>query len=86
MPSSGDIVFFNWSGDRSGGADHVGIVEYVEGEVVHTIEGNSSDAVMRQEYRIDSSVISNLRINNTNKKQDNALEKYRIATFLVAVT
>jgi len=27
-----------------------------------------------------------LRIDNTNKKQDNALEKYRIATFLVAVT
>jgi len=27
-----------------------------------------------------------LRINNTNKKQDNALEKYRIATFLAAVT
>jgi len=29
---------------------------------------------------------SDLRINNTNKKQDNALEKYRIATFLVDVT
>ena len=27
-----------------------------------------------------------LRIDNTNKKQDNDLEKYRIATFLVDVT
>ena len=30
--------------------------------------------------------ISDLRINNTNKKQDNALEKYQVTTFLVAIT
>jgi len=42
---------------QTGGADHVGIVEYVEGEIIHTIEGNSSDAVMRQEYKMDSKYI-----------------------------
>ena len=34
-PQPGDIIFF-------GDADHVGIVEYVSGGYVHTIEGNTS--------------------------------------------
>ena len=57
IPAPGDIIFFNWDGDQSGGADHVGIVEYVEGEVVHTIEGNTSDSCARRSYRLDSNVI-----------------------------
>jgi peptidoglycan hydrolase-like protein with peptidoglycan-binding domain len=37
----GDIVFFDWNGaDSIAAIDHVGIVEKVEGSVVHTIEGN----------------------------------------------
>ncbi len=48
-PSPGDIVIFNWGG--SGVADHTGIVESVDTDgTVHTIEGNSSDAVKRREY------------------------------------
>ena len=57
IPVPGDIIFFNWDGDQSGGADHVGIVERVEGEVVHTIEGNTSDSCARRSYRLDSNVI-----------------------------
>jgi hypothetical protein len=52
VPAPGDIIFFDWGGD--GGSDHVGIVEYVEGEVVHTVEGNTSNFVARLSYRLDS--------------------------------
>lgn len=45
----------SWEGD--GGANHVGIVEYVENGVVHTVEGNSGDACKRKHYAINSSVI-----------------------------
>jgi len=48
----GDIIFFDWDGD--GISDHVGIVECVEGEFIHTIEGNTSDSVARRSYRLDS--------------------------------
>lgn len=54
-PAPGSIIFFDWEGD--GGANHVGIVEYVENGVVHTVEGNSGDACKRQHYAINSSVI-----------------------------
>ncbi|MDR1002428.1 MAG: CHAP domain-containing protein [Oscillospiraceae bacterium] len=52
IPKPGDIVFFDWSHD--GRPQHVGIVERIEGEVVHTIEGNTSDMVARRSYRLDS--------------------------------
>ncbi len=51
-PKPGDIIFFDW--DSSGNADHVGIVERVEGSVVHTVEGNTTDMVARSSYRLDS--------------------------------
>jgi len=41
-PATGDLIFYDW--DADGVSDHVGIVEYVEGEYVHTIEGNTSDS------------------------------------------
>jgi cell wall-associated NlpC family hydrolase len=55
IPASGDIIFFDWGGD--GNADHVGIVEYAEGEYVHTIEGNTSDSCARRTYRLDSASV-----------------------------
>jgi cell wall-associated NlpC family hydrolase len=55
VPAPGDIIFFDWGQD--GVSDHVGIVEYVEGEVVHTVEGNTSNSVARRSYRLDSSSI-----------------------------
>lgn len=54
-PKPGDIVFFDWGGD--GHVDHVGIVEFVKDGSVHTIEGNNGDAVRRDDYRLDSSVL-----------------------------
>jgi hypothetical protein len=50
-----DIIFFDWQGD--GHSEHVGIVEYVSGEVVHTVEGNTSNSVARRSYRLDSGSI-----------------------------
>lgn len=43
VPKSGDIIYFDW--DANGGYDHVGIVTYVSGGRVHTIEGNAGNAV-----------------------------------------
>lgn len=55
-PKAGDIIFFDWGND--GSCDHVGIVEYAENGVVHTIEGNSSDSCRRKSYSIgDHTVI-----------------------------
>jgi hypothetical protein len=52
IPAPGDIIFFDW--EQDGISDHVGIVEYVESEVVHTVEGNTSNSVARRSYRLDS--------------------------------
>ena len=43
-PKRNDLVYFKT------GASHVGIVEYVEGNTLHTIEGNTSDKVARRTY------------------------------------
>jgi hypothetical protein len=51
IPKPGDIIFFDW--EQDGHSDHVGIVEYVEGEVVHTVEGNTTNSVARRSYRLD---------------------------------
>jgi hypothetical protein len=50
-PAPGDLIFFDRTG--SGTPDHVGIVERVDGGVVHTIEGNSSDMVRRRSYPLN---------------------------------
>lgn len=55
VPVAGDIIFFDWEGD--GSVDHVGIVEKAVNGVVHTIEGNSSDAVKCRNYFLGDSRI-----------------------------
>lgn len=62
-PQPGDIIYFDWAGGGTGG-NHVGIVESVEGNTVHTIEGNSGDAVRRRTYSLTDSVISGYGITN----------------------
>ena len=54
-PAAGDFIFFDWGND--GSIDHVGIVESTVNGVVHTIEGNSSNAVNRRSYSIGKSSI-----------------------------
>ena len=51
-PKPGDIIFFIWEkGEPT--PDHVGIVEYTDQGIVHTIEGNRSDKVQRFEYPVN---------------------------------
>ena len=52
LPSPGDIIYFDWQ--PNGDCDHVGIVEYCDGFYVHTIEGNSGNAVKQQVYAVGS--------------------------------
>ena len=54
-PIPGDIIFFDWEGD--GIADHVGIVEKVDGDFVYTIEGNTDDQCLENRYYLRSSPI-----------------------------
>lgn len=55
VPSPGMIIFFDW--DHDGASDHVGIVESCDGTTVHTIEGNSGDAVKQNNYTVNSQSI-----------------------------
>lgn len=52
IPKRNDIVFF--LNNRS----HTGIVEYVSGNTLHTIEGNTSDRVARRSYSLSDSHIT----------------------------
>ena len=55
VPTPGTIIFFDWGHD--GASDHVGIVESCDGTTVHTIEGNSGDAVKQNNYTVNSQSI-----------------------------
>lgn len=52
-PKRGDIVFFYSSSE--GRIGHTGIVEKVNGNTVYTIEGNSSNQVIRHSYNYKTS-------------------------------
>ena len=54
-PMPGDIIFFDWEND--GLADHVGIVEKVEDDLIYTIEGNSGDRCCEIHYYLASAPI-----------------------------
>lgn len=50
-PQRGDIIFFASRGTSdTGSGRHVGLVENVDGLVVHTVEGNVSNRVSRQQH------------------------------------
>lgn len=50
-PKRNDIVFF-------GGGNHVGIVEKVSGQTLHTIEGNTTNSVARRQYALSNSYVT----------------------------
>ena len=56
---SGDIIYYDW--DKSGDADHVGIVEKANNSLLTVIEGNNgnypNDKVRRREIDSESSLI-----------------------------
>ena len=56
IPKTGDIIFF--SGTRNKDiSSHVGIVQYVEGGRVITIEGNTSNSVLERSYDLTDSYV-----------------------------
>lgn len=61
VPKPGDYIFYDWSdtgiGDNTGAADHVGIVEVVNGNTITVIEGNISDSVGRRNIQVNGRYI-----------------------------
>ena len=55
QPQVGDVVFFDW--DENGWANHVGIVETVNGVILGIIEGNNGAAVVRTRYAYNNTKI-----------------------------
>lgn len=54
-PRPGDLIFFDWDDEgegQDGAADHVGIVEKVDGGIVYTVEGNSGNVCRERQYAI----------------------------------
>lgn len=57
-PVPGAFVFYDWSGgDSIGGIDHVGIVTSVEGDKIHTIEGNVDGIHAKRKVRDQGEVV-----------------------------
>lgn len=60
-PKPGDYIFYDWddngSGDCTGAADHVGIVEKVSGSTITVIEGNNNNAVGRRTIQVNGRYI-----------------------------
>lgn len=61
VPKPSDIVLYDWqdsgSGDNTGTADHIGIVEKVVGNTETVIEGNYQDSVKRRELAVNGRYI-----------------------------
>lgn len=61
VPKGGDLLFYdfddNGAGDNTGGTDHIGIVEKVEGSTITVIEGNYSNSVKRRTIKVNGRYI-----------------------------
>lgn len=61
LPGPGDVIFYDWddsgTGNCTGSADHVGIVETVAGNTLTVIEGNYSDMVKRRSLQVNGRYI-----------------------------
>ena len=57
-PNPGDIIMYDWQdtgyGDNVGVADHVGVVESIEGNRFTVIEGNRNDSVSRRKMVVNT--------------------------------
>lgn len=57
-PEPGALVFFDWRGGKNyKGIDHVGVVERVEGNKIHTIEANVDRVWLKRKVRETDKVV-----------------------------
>ena len=84
-PQKGDLILFDYNRNRN--ADHIGIVEYVDKNVIHTIEGNKSKMVKRQQYAIGNSNILGIAVVQYKEEQKpttpSAPKKYVLGKYIV---
>ena len=61
VPQGGDIILYDWqdsgAGDNTGNPDHVGVVEYTSGGIIHVIEGNNGEKVARRDLPVNGRYI-----------------------------
>lgn len=58
VPTPGDYMYFRWqNASKNVSVSHVGIVDHVDAETVHTIEGNAGGEVARRTYLISDAQI-----------------------------
>ena len=61
VPQGGDIILYDWQdsgvGDNTGNPDHVGVVEYTSGGIIHVIEGNNGEKVARRDLPVNGRYI-----------------------------
>ena len=74
VPQPGDYLFYDWQdngkGDNTAWSDHVGIVEKVESNTIHLIEGNRSNCVCRCPVEVDGRYIRGFGIPDYASKAD----------------
>ena len=73
VPQMGDIIFYDWQdtgrGNNTGWSDHVGIVEKVVGNVIHTVECNiNGSQVDRTTVKLNGKTIRGFGIPDYSKK------------------
>lgn len=71
-PQPGDIMMYDWDdngvGDNKGSADHVGMVEDVNGNTITVIEGNMSKKVGRRTMQVNGKYIRGYCLPDYSKK------------------
>ena len=79
VPNPADIIFYDWDdngkGDCTGRADHVGIVEAVNGNTMTIIEGNYKNAVGRRQIAVDEKYIRGYGVPKYDAEQEENAEK-----------
>lgn len=91
-PAPGWVIFYDWddsgSGDNTGKADHVGVVEKVSGGVITVIEGNYSDKVKRREVKVNGRYIRGYGVPKFDKEiviRDDLITKHPLINQYIVV-
>ena len=81
VPAPGWIMFYDWQdtsgkADNKGSADHVGIVEKVEGNTITVIEGNYSQSVKRRNIAVNGKYIRGYGVPKYDTETTTTKEEY----------